>query len=183
MIQAVEERTLETLTNTLIKTLPQIERDTILDSGQLTTERRTNPELRGQWLYTADSSLSTVEYDEAIWYLGRGPTNPIFKNIKEAARQFKKYGNYIPPKEDVEAVKSADTTLRVRLSDLKLQRIDRFYYFEIDTAYYNELNPEQRRVAEQGYAQGDDFVQNMEMLNKAGIKKTRVCVPNPDYVM
>ena len=60
-IQAVEERALETLVGPLAKKFPQLVRDTILHSDQLTTERRTNPGLRDQWFYTADFPLYTVE--------------------------------------------------------------------------------------------------------------------------
>ena len=186
-IQAVEERALETLVGPLAKKFPQLVRDTILHSDQLTTERRTNPGLRDQWFYTADSALYTVEKegrkDEVFLYLGRNEVNPIFNNIEEATRRLIWTGNYIPPKEDVEAVKSADTTLRVKLSDLRLQGDNpEWRYFEIDTANYGKLNPEQRRVAERVYGQGYDFVENMKMFNEDRIRKIGVYVLNPDYV-
>ncbi len=181
------EITLETLVGPLAKIFPQLERDTILHSDQLMTERRTNPELRNQWFYTADSSLYTVEkeggIDEAFLYLGREPTNPIFNNIGEATQQLVKTRNYIPSSEDVGAVVKAESTLRVKLSGLGLQKSnDEVYYFEIQTDNYDKLNPEQRRVAKRVYGQGNDFIENMEMLNKAAIRKTRVYVLNPEYV-
>lgn len=181
------KRTLETLVGPLAQTFPQLERATILHSDQLTTERRINPKLRDQWFYTADSSLYVVEReggrDEVFLYLGRGETNPVFNNIEEAVQQLMRTGNYIPPKEDVEAVKSAGTTLRVKLSDLRLQGGDsEWRYFEIDTANYHNLNPMERRVVERVYGQGDDFIKNMEMFNDSGIRKIRVYVLNPDYV-
>ena len=55
--QAVEEKTLETLVGPLAETFPKFERDTILHSDQLTIERRTNPELRNRWFYTADGPM------------------------------------------------------------------------------------------------------------------------------
>ncbi len=181
------KRTLETLVGPLAQTLPQLERATILHSDQLTTERRTNPELRNQWFYTADSALYIVEKegmkDEVFLYLGREPTNPIFNNIGEAIRQLISTGNYIPPKEDVEAVIKAESTLRIKLSDLKLQGdASEWRYFEINTADYDRLNKHQRKVAERVYGSGEDFVKNMKMLNKAAIRETTVNVLNPDYV-
>ncbi len=185
------EITLETLVGPLAQTFRQLERVTILHSDQLTTERRINPKLRKQWFYTADSAVYTVETeggkDEVILYLGRGETNPIFKNITEAIQQLVKTekltGNYIPPKEDVGAVVKAESTLRVKLSGLGLQKSnDEVYYFEIQTDNYDKLNPEQRRIAERVYGQGNDFIENMKMLNEARIRKTNVYVLNPDYV-
>ena len=181
------KRTLETLVGPLAETFPQLDRATILHSDQLTTERRTNSELRNQWFYTANSAVYTVEkvngIDEVFLYLGRGETNPIFNNIGEAIKQLITDGNYAPPKEDVEAVKSAKTTLRVKLSDLKLQGNEfEYIFFGIDTASYGSLNEHQRKVAERVYGQGDDFVANMKMLNEAGIRETRVRFLNPDYV-
>jgi len=184
--QSVKEITLETLVGPLAETFPQLIRGTILHSDALTTERRLNSKLRNQWFYTADSNVYTIEDDEAVWYLGREPTNPIFNNIEEATQQLIRTGDYILPNEkrgEINAVIKAEDTLRVRLSDLRLLGGGGvFLYFGIDTANYGKLNPEQRRVAERIYGQGDDFVGNMEMFNESGITKTRVYVLNPDYV-
>ena len=102
--RAVEKRTLETLIGPLAKTFPQLDRATIQHSDQLTTERRTNPELRNQWFYTADGPMYTIEKegrrDEAFLYLSRGKTNPVFNDIEEATRQLIKTGNYILPTEN-----------------------------------------------------------------------------------
>src|SRR3989338_6694153 len=121
--QAVEERTLETLLDPLAQTFPQLVRGTILHSDELTTERRSNPKLRDIWFYTADSAVYTVEkvdgINEAILYLSRGETNPIFNNIEEATRQLIRTGNYILPKEkrrEIDAVIKAEDTLKVKLS-------------------------------------------------------------------
>ena len=197
--QAVDERTLETLVGPLAQIFPQLERATILHSDELATERRTNPELIKTWFYTADSQLYAVEDGEVILYLGRGETNPIFNNIEEATQQLISTRNYIPPKEDVEAVKSAESTLRVKLSDLKLQGNDLLEhgFFEIGTSdydslsehqretgtpHYDGLNEHQRTVAERIYGQGEDFEQNMAMLRKNRVGIARVYVLNPGYV-
>jgi len=142
---------------------------------------------RNRWFYTADSAVYAVErvdgMGEVFLYLGRGETNPIFNNIEEATERLIRSGDYIPSQEDVKAVKSAKTTLRVKLSDLILQGTDHvFRHFEIDTACYGSLNEHQRRVAERVYGSGEDFVANMKMLNEAGITKTRIYVLNPGYV-
>ncbi len=187
MTQSVEEESLETLVDPLAKTSQQFERDTIQHSDQLTTERRINLELRDIILYTADYGAYTVEDNEVILYLGRIETNPIFNNIEEAIHELMSTGNYIldkdKNKDDIEAIKNAESTLRVKLSDLELRRSNSgWYYFEIDTANYDSLNKAQREVAERIYGQGDDFIKNMKIFNKAGIGKTRFYVLDPDYV-
>jgi len=203
MTQSVEGKTLETLMGTLAQTLPQLDRGTILHSDELTTERRTNPELRKMLFYTADSTVYTVEREkregllgkirsffrldkEAIWYLGRGETNPIFNNIEEATQQLIRTGNYILRREkrgEIDAVITAEDTLKVKLSDLRLQgKGNVFRYFEIDTANYDSLNEHQRIVAERVYGSGEDFIENMKMLNEAGIGKIEIYVLNPSYV-
>lgn len=55
-------------------------------------------------------------------------------------------------------------------------------YFKIDTGNYDQLNPEQRKVAEWAFGQGEAFTQAMEMLRQSGIKATEVPVLNPYYV-
>ncbi|MBI2523422.1 hypothetical protein HYW19_03460 [Candidatus Woesearchaeota archaeon] len=190
MTSQTAKRTLETLVGPLAQTFPQFERDTIRHSDQLTTERRTNPELRNMWFYTADGPMYLVEkvdgIDEAFLYLGRGETNSVFNNIEEATHQLIRTGNYILPKEkrgEIDAVIKAEDTLKVRLSDLRLQGNDsQWRYFEIGTANYDSLNEHQRGVAERVYGSGDDFVENMKMFNEAGKRKLRVYVLNPAYV-
>ncbi len=189
--QAVEERTLETLIGSLAQTFRLLKRATILHSDQLTTERRADPELRNRWFNTADFALYNIEkegeQEEVYLSLARNENNLIFDNIEEATQQLTRTRNYLVTNlEDIERVTKAESTLRVNLSNLKLQKLnDKVSYFEINTADYNELNPEQRRVAERVYGQGDDFVQNMAMLRKntkISITETRVYVLNPDYV-
>ena len=183
------KRTLDTLVGPLAETFPQLDRATILHSDELITERWTNPELRNRWFYTADGPMYTVEKkgrrDEVFLYLSRGKVNPIFNNIAEATQQLRT-GNYILPSEkrgEIDAVITAEDTLKVKLSNLRLQGDDNvFRYFEIDTANYNSLNEHQRKVAKRLYGSGRDFGQNMKMFNEAGIRKIRVYVLNPDYV-
>lgn len=178
----------------LVETFSHLDPNTIQHADELTNARRTNQELRNQWLWTADGSIYTVEQDscqhcgrstepEVMLYLTRGKDNPIFKNIQEATRQLTNNRNYVPKKEDLESAINSENTLKTKLSDLNLQRHDdEFSYFEVDTKNYNELNSEQRKVAERAYGQGNDFQKNMKMLKKLGINTTRVYVLTPNYV-
>lgn len=189
MVQSAT-RTLETVIGELVKIFPLLERPTIMHSDELITEKRTNqklitdPELGSIWFYTADSNLYVVENREAILYIGREPTNPIFNNIEKAAYQLLLNGIYLPSRSEIMAVKSAESTLRFRLSDLELEQLEgtEFSYFEVQTDNYDKLNPEQRRFAERVYGQGDNFKQNMEMLWRNGIGILHIYVLNPDFV-
>ena len=178
--------TLDNLVNKqgmLKDTLPLFDPATIQHADQITTNRRTDRELRNKWFWVADHAMYTIEDGEEILYLGRGHTNPIFANIEQATEDMVRTGNYEPSTEAIAAVKSADDTLRAKLSDLELRRYDNeFSFFEIDTKNYDQLNEAKRALAERAYDSGEDFVRTMEMLAEAGIKKTKVYVLNPDYV-
>ena len=121
MAQSSEGRNLENIVGPLDQTVPQLEPSSIQDAAQITAARRTDESLRNQWVYTANSNVYTFEDGEAIWYSGRGETNPIFDNT--AIRQLLENRNCSPSREAIEAVKSADTSLRVKLSDLGLQNL------------------------------------------------------------
>lgn len=186
MTQTSEGRNLENIVGPLARTVPQFEISTIQDAPELTNARRTNEGLRDSWFYLANSAWYTLEDGEAIWYSGRGETNPFLYDTDEAIRQVLENRNCIRSREEVEAVKrSVETgeTLKVKLTDLDLQNLNNeFSYFEIDTANPDSLNQGQRRVAEHVYGQGDDFRENMRMFNENGKNTTRVYVLNPNYV-
>ena len=181
----------------LIEIFSQLDSNTIQHADEITNARRANEELRNQWLWTADGTIYTIEQDsckhcgsdcsgpeDAFLYLTRGKDNPIFKNIQEATRQLIHNYNYVPSKEDLEAAINSEDTLKAKLTDLNLQSYSsEWSYFEIDTKKYGQLNPEQRKVAERVYGQGNDFQENMKMLRKeAGINTTRVYVLTPNYI-
>jgi hypothetical protein len=157
--------------------------NTIQHSDEITSERRTKKSLRDKWFWTADFPLYHVEGDEVVLYLARGKDNLIFKNLEDATQQLINTNNYTPNKEEAENVIKQETTLKVRLSQLNLIKDnDEFSHFEIDTADYDKLNTDERAFAERVYGQGQEFVKNMEMLNKAGKGKVNVYVLNQDYV-
>ena len=177
---------LETITAALAEGYKQLEPESFRTSAELTTERRTNKELRKQWYYTSNFGMYDVEEGKAILYFGGREANPVLANIDEACRQLINEGNYKvtdPEKQAVvDSVKSGHT-LRVKLSDLDLKRYDNeFSFFEINTDNYANLNESQRALAEKVYGSGDDFIENMKMLSEAGISNTRIYVLNQDYV-
>ena len=178
--------TLETITASLANGYKQLKPDTFQTSAELTTERRTNTELRDRWLYTANFAMYIVENGEAVLYFGGREANPILKNIDEACAQLLAANTYRVKEEDRQAViESVESkhTLRIELSKLFLIKLNNeTAYFEIDTSNYNQLNTAQRAFAERVYGAGNDFVQNMDMLKKAGKTRVRVYVLNHDYV-
>ena len=111
----------------LVGTVPLFDLETIQHADDLMNARRLEKDsekrdkLRQLIFYTADSAVYTVEDGEAVLYLGRGRTNPVFNNLEETTRQLLKTPNYIPSKEDIEAVKNANSTIRVKLSNLRLK--------------------------------------------------------------
>ena len=169
---------------TLLESFKKLDPNTIQHSDEITKDRITDEDLlRYIWFYTADHALYRIEDGEAVLYFGRRETNPIFKNIEKATEQLIRNGNYIPEKGDIEAVVNAESTLRVKISDLELKRqSDEYSYFEIDTSNYGKLNDVQRVFAERVYGQGKDFGKAMKIFKKAGISTTRIYVLNSDYV-
>jgi len=179
---------LVTITDSLANGYKELEPDSFRTSAELTTERRTNQELRGRWLYTANFGMYAVEDGEAVLYFGGRKANPILSNIDEACNQLIKTSNYKVTSAEKSAV--ADSvksghTLRIKLSELDLLKQDNeFSFFEIDTNNYDSLNKSQRALAEAVYGSGQDFIENMEMLKRLPrrISKTRIYVLNEDYV-
>jgi len=180
--QVVKEEQLSTKIGPLIETVPLFKLETIQHADQLMKARIKNPDLRNDWYYTADFPLYTNEADGAYLYLARGKNNLIFKNLEEATIQLSGTDNYIPPKEDIESVINAESTLRIKLSDLGLiEFANGISQFKIDTSEY-KLNSEQKKLAERIYGQGEDFKESMAMLYREGIAIADIYVLNPEYV-
>ncbi len=163
---------------------------TMQRASDIMNARRTNPELRSQWFYTADGIVYCNEGEQQVLYICREMTadgsqilNPVLKHIDDAFAQLTTQHNYRVSPADFNAVKSDPNTVRVVLNDLSLQGNEtEWRYFAISTTNYNTLNAEKRKFAECVYGQGNDFVQSMNMLKDAHISETRVYVLNPDYV-
>lgn len=177
---------LENIAGALLETYKQLDPSTIQHAHEIMNEKRTNKDLRDQCIITADHSMYAVEDDEEFLYFSGRENNLIFQNIEEAVKQLKETDNYKPTREGIEQViesAKAGNTLKVKISDLKLVTINNEYgYFKIDTKNYDKLNPEQRKLAERVYGEGEDFIENMKMLNDSGIGMAMVYVLTPKYV-
>ena len=130
--------------------------------------------------------MYTIEDNDEFLYFGGREANPIFDNIGEATTQLLENQNYKPSEEGIKAVVASvqsGATLKVKLSDLELKGDnEEWRYFEINTADYDSLNKSQRALAERVYGQGNDFVENMKMLNEEDISTAKIYVLNPEYV-
>jgi len=170
--------TLENRVASLEYSIPLFER--ICESAELMNERRIEPLLRERAFWTANFALYVVEKGEPILYFGGMENNPILSNLEEATVLRAGGGSYAP--KDTRAIVKSAT--RVRLSDLDLKVITRRKaLFEVPTAAYDDaLNPAQRILAERIYGEGDDFAENMRMLDENGISFTIIYLINPEHV-
>ncbi|MGV8151287.1 MAG: hypothetical protein ACP5NV_06180 [Candidatus Woesearchaeota archaeon] len=142
-----------------------------------------NATLKNQWFWTADFPLYTMEKGQAVLYMADRKHNLVFQNLETAVEQLKTDNNYFPKDSDIGSVIDAKTTLKTKLSDLKLERLDsEWSYFEIKTNDYSNLNKSQRALAERVHGKGTAFARTMKMLNKNKIETTRIYVLNPEYV-
>ena len=190
--QTLESQVLENRIGTLAELYPQFKEGTWQTSAEITNDRRTlkdeekKQELKDTYFYTANFGMYTIEDNDEFLYFGGREANPIFDNIGEATTQLLENQNYKPSEEGIKAVVASvqsGATLKVKLSDLELKGDnEEWRYFEINTADYDSLNKSQRALAERVYGQGNDFVENMKMLNEEDISTAKIYVLNPEYV-
>jgi len=181
---------LENPQGTLLNVSKKINLSTVQHAREIQRDRQTDTALRDMWFWTADFPLYTMEKGQATLYFADGKHNLAFQHLDDAVEQLRTKNNYFPNDSDIGSVINAKSTLKVKLSDLKLERYDdEWSYFEIDTAKYSKLNKSQRVLAERVHGKGKAFDKTMKMLrdpkgddSNTGIQKTRVYVLNPTYV-
>ena len=173
---------LENVTGNLLA-YKELEPGTFQHADQLTTERRTNHELRSQWFYTADGELYTVKKGEHLWVLTREPQNLVLNNIDEAYRQLTSQGNYFPDAETANTSLEHKDSVVIDLKGLRLENNNVQYgHFVVDPKAVKKLNSEQRRAVQRIYGPDEEsFGLNMEMFAGAGITPS-VFVLMPGYV-
>ncbi len=179
--------TLETITRNLCDAYQQLQPGTMLHVDELMKERRGNAVLRNNCFYTADGEIYLLDgvCKTPVLAMTREAHNPILKNIDDAFTQLTTKDNYHPSRADVRQALAAPDTVLIALPNLRLSGNEaEWRYLKIGTvpSEYGQLNGEERKLAERVYGQGNDFVQNMEMLKKAKIHETKIFVLNPDYV-
>ena len=179
--------TIETVVGTLAEVYKLLRPKSIRHVDELMTERRTNEKLCGQWFYTADGEVYSLQGEDRTPTLAitRGSSNPLLQDstINRYCRELLQNKNYRPtPDETLRALHAQDTVL-VDLTKLRLRIVDEeFSYLAIDIKKHTTLNPEERTLAQRVYGKDEDFTQTMKMLADSGIGETRVYVLNPEYV-
>ena len=182
---------LETIVAPLAAGYSLLEPASFQTSAQITTARRTNEALRNRWFYTANFSVYTIEEGKEILYFGGIPANPILGNIDEACRQLINNQNYRINTDEMDAIKEAEKSglvLRLEMAELGLKESnEEFSCLEIDTGNPDKLKKYQRALAEAAFDKGQDFIENMKMLNGSygndkKIKTTGIYILNPKYV-
>lgn len=158
-------------------------RGTFQHSDQLTTERRTNHQLRCQYFYTADGELYTVQKRKHLWAITREPQNLVLENIDEAYKQLTKQGDYFPDAESAQGSLDHEDTVVIDPNGLALVRDDEQYgHFVVNPRTVRGLSSEQRMAAQRIYGPDENnFGLNMEMFAEAGIVPY-IFVLLPDYV-
>jgi len=146
--------------------------NTIQHACEIQNDRRANlvrnkynTDLIYKSFVTADFSLYVLERKEVVLYLADREHNLILKNLDDAITQFKTTDNYFPKDADIGAVMDAKTTLRIKLSNLDLNKYDRdLLYYCMDARDYGKLNSTQKKFAERIHGTGKDFKENMDMI-------------------
>ncbi len=179
---------LETIVGNLLA-YSKLEPGTFLHADQLTTEQVQDPSLRGQAFYVADGPLYSLEGKKRTptLFLTREPNNLLLHHLNDKVDksydQLVKTCKFQPKTKEARKAMKAKDTLRIDLTKLRFKGGDeQWRYVEISTTDYDQLNPEERKLAERFYGQGTSFVAAMNILQEKGIANTRVYVLNPDYV-
>ena len=161
----------------------KLEPGTFQHVDQLTTERRTNSELRNRYFYTADGELYTAQKRKYLWVITREPQNLVLENISKAYQQLTVQRNYFPDAEAAQSSLEHEGSVVVNLKGLKLLKDNEEYgHFVVNPKQIKKLNSEQRKAAQRIYGPDEEnFGLNMEMFAEAG-KTPCVFVLMPDYV-
>jgi len=174
----------------LDKALLQLVPGSVRFADQITNERRENEPLRGEWLITQDFPMYEQEDGDVEFYLSR--VNLVFENLEDACRHIGETNNYICKPSDAKRVKKSRTTIKMPLSELRLiEDTHEWCHIAINPDKdESQFNDSERPLIERAYGsmkaekgKESDFIQNMQMLNTAGLKNTNFYVLNPTYVI
>lgn len=170
---------LVTIEGNLLDAYNQLQPGTMLHVDQLTTERRTNNELRKLGFYTADGEL----YSSQFWAITRQPQNLILKHIDKPFTQFRTNGNYLPNSEEALASVQHPDTVVIDPHGLRLIKdYDECGHFVVDPRNPKNLNSQQELAAMRIFGPDEEnYGKNLEMFAEAG-KTPWVFVLMPDYV-
>ncbi len=161
---------------------------TLQHAAEINHQRLSQEDLRKVWFWVADHTLWDIEGQELVFYLGTRETNPVFKNIKKATEELITKHKYAPPKDVVDAVINAKSTVKVRYSELRLKRDEtvekkypgEFFYFEFDPES-PDINDEEMKIVSRGYGQNEVFFPLMELFKVECRINPRIYLLAHDY--
>lgn len=160
---------------------------TVQHAREIQHDRCEDSSLKEMSFYTADFALYRREKGEEILYIGDAPHNLILRNSIDAVSQLEKNHNYFPTVKEMDEVISADSTLRIVLSELELNAYthkNRRYpaelaYVDIDISKLSKLIGESRKLAERIHGTHKEFTKNIELLANRQSGHTDMWVVSP----
>lgn len=176
---------LETITGDL-RAYRRLEPGTFRHVDELAKEQLINHDLRNQTFYTADGNIYfTAGFGRPKLAMTREQDNLILNNLDDAFLQLLERGNYRVSQEDAErAIDAANTEIFDLLKLTLSGENSEWRYLSIGTSpeKYEQLAPEDCRLAERVYGKDQTFIDVMQFLVDKGVNETRVYVLAPDYV-
>ena len=186
--------TLEIVMGDLREGYSQLEPGMFQHGDELMAGQVKNPALLGYRLfYIADFPMYSLDKWKPILWLARHtpkePNNLILFHLDDVANsydQLVKNQDYQPFSSEAQHVMQAKSTLRVDMTQLRLQGKGQnpqyLVYLVVDTTHYNRLNVEERKLAEGVYGRNDAFVRAMRTLKGAGLGAIKIHLLHLDYV-
>ena len=125
---------------------------TIQEANEIMALRDSMPQIRNEFLWTADFPMYRIEDGEAFLYFAGKEHNLVLRDVENAAAQLISTGNYIPPKEGIDevvATAAAGKALKIKISSLNLQKHspnDEYGFFDVNPDNLDLLNEDQRKL-------------------------------------
>jgi len=156
----------------------------VQSAREINRDRITNKSLRSMWFWTSDFPLYTMDKGEVVLNMATCEHNLLFKNLSDGIKQLREKNNYFPNNVDIASIVNATSTVKLKLSNLKLQgNNSEWQYIDVDTKNYaTTLNKTQKAFVGIVYGNGKELKDNMKMLSDSGITTTKLYVLNPEYV-
>lgn len=189
---------IETIINTLAGGYKQLVKGTLQEAAEVQTQRRTDSDLRKQFIYTANLPLFRIRDGQLEYGLSGRPTfdGIAGEDIDTFTGQILQNGVYRLSGPQVKGLDNfTGDIVWVKTTDLGLvKKNEEWSYFPIDTSDFtaSSLNDARRPlvVKVQGSltAKSDpqqelsDYGENMRMLQIAGINQTKQWWPTPSYI-
>ncbi|GEM_PF-4902264 len=155
---------------------------------KLFNEGQKDSEVCSKGFYVAGTNIFFVDSKTKTpyWAITRREHSLVLQNIDPAMEQLGQASdpNYRPNSAEARRAILAQSTSVTDLTKIHFQNYKIWSCFEIGTtsAKYNQLNTEERRLAERIFGEGDEFYLNMDMLERAGINATKILLPHLDYI-